>query len=266
MAGGRTPVRSHSAISQTVAQRFPTISPERIGSPDIVAVRHWFNPNLIYRWFIVPSLSGILTMFAALVITCRCPSRVSARWARLTSCWFRRQLRQKSLLPRPVPALVIGTLMGNVMVAAGVFLFRIPFTGSYFPLLLTMLLFILSVVGIGLMISSICATQQQAILGVFAFGVPMILISGFATPIENMPLVSAVAFRAGATAPLSVIVQGTFLKALPWRDVFAHLWPMAVISAVSLWIATASRASFTMGNRSGHGSGRNMSRQLFGAP
>ncbi len=221
---------------ETVAQRFST-RPEGIGSPDLVAVRHWFNPNLIYRWFIVPSLSGILTMFAALVITSLSIAR-EREMGTFDQLLVSPTTPTEIIVAKTVPALIIGTLMGNVMVAAGVFVFRIPFTGSYFPLLLTMLLFILSVVGIGLMISSICATQQQAILGAFALGVPMILISGFATPIENMPLVLQWLSELVPLRHFLVIVQGTFLKALPWRDVFAHLWPMAAIAAASLWIAT----------------------------
>ena len=131
-----------------------------------------------------------------------------------------------------------GGFMARPGVGAGVFAFRIPFTGSYALLLLTMLLFILSVVGIGLMISSICATQQQAILGAFALGVPMILISGFATPVENMPTVLQWLSELVPLRHFLVIVQGTFLKALPARDVFSHLWPMAVIAAASLFVAT----------------------------
>ncbi|CAM5233257.1 ABC transporter permease [Rhodanobacter lindaniclasticus] len=74
------------------------------------------------------------------------------------------------------------------MTGAGVFLFVIPLRGSFGLLLASLVLFILSVVGIGLMISAVSATQQQAILGAFAIGVPAVLMSGFATPVENMPV------------------------------------------------------------------------------
>jgi ABC-2 type transport system permease protein len=99
--------------------------------------------------------------------------------------------------------------------------------------------FILSVAGVGLMVSSISQTQQQAILGVFAIGVPVILISGFATPVENMPDWLQAAAQASPLKHFLVIVQGSFLKAFSAAEVFANAWPMAVIAAVTLSCAVA---------------------------
>ncbi len=73
-----------------------------IASP--VVVRHWFNPNLIYRWFVVPALSGILVFFSALMITALSIA-ANASWVRSTSYWFRRPPRWKSSSPRPCPPL-----------------------------------------------------------------------------------------------------------------------------------------------------------------
>ena len=120
------------------------------------------------------------------------------------------------------------------MVAAGVFAFGIPFTGSFALLLISMVLYILSVVGIGLMVSSVCATQQQAILGTFAIGVPAVLMSGFATPVENMPIVLQWLAQAIPLTHYLIILQGSFLKALQPSEVFASAWPMAVIALVTL--------------------------------
>src|SRR5574337_1250380 len=129
-----------------------------------VVVRHWFNPNLIYRWFVVPALSGILVFFSALMITALSIAR-------------ERELGTfDQLLVSPTTTLE--------MIAAAAFVFGVPFTGSFWLLLPSLLLFIASVVGIGLMISAVSATQQQAIMGAFAIGVPAVLMSGFATPVE----------------------------------------------------------------------------------
>jgi 16S rRNA (guanine(527)-N(7))-methyltransferase RsmG len=95
----------------------------------------------------------------------------------------------------------------------------------------------LSVVGVGLMISSVCQTQQQAIFGVFAAVVPIILISGFATPVENMPQALQILAEASPLKHFLIIVQGSFLKALPAADVFANLWPLAAIAALTLSMA-----------------------------
>ena len=201
-----------------------------------VLVRHGFNPNLVYRWFIVPGLTGILALFSALLIT----SLSIARERELGT--FDQLLVSPTSTPeiivsKSLPALVIGTALGLFMVAAGVFLFRIPFTGSFLLLLASLVLFIASVVGIGLMISAVSMTQQQAILGAFAIGVPAVLMSGFATPVENMPLVLQWLAQAIPLTHFLVIVEGSFLKGMPATDIAANLWPLALIALVTLTAA-----------------------------
>src|SRR5690606_24621956 len=124
-----------------------------------------------------------------------------------------------------------------VMIAAGIFFYRIPFTGSLLWLYGALVLFILSVVGVGLMISSVSRTQQQAILGAFATGVPLVLLSGFATPVENMPPVLQALAQADPLKHFLVIVQGSFLKALPPDVVLETLVPILLIAAVTLTAA-----------------------------
>jgi len=204
-----------------------------VRKPPSLAVRHWFNPNLIYLWFIVPSLSGILAMLIALIVT----ALSIARERELGT--FEQLLVSPAqpieiILGKTVPALLIGTLLGTVMILAAVFVFRIPFTGSAPLLFGGLMLFILSMVGIGLMVSSVCQTQQQAILGTFSVAVPTVLISGFATPIENMPDWLQFIAQASPMKYYLIIVRGSFLKAMPPADIFANAWPMALIALVTL--------------------------------
>lgn len=201
------------------------------------AVRHWFNPNLIYRWFVVPSLGGILLTFITLLIT-------ALSIARERELGTFDQLLVSPCTPieiiasKMAPALLFGTALGMFMAGAGVFVLAVPFTGSFALLLGSMVLFILSVVGIGLMISSVCSTQQQAILGAFAVGVPAVLMSGFATPVENMPAFLQLLAQAIPLKHYLIILQGSFLKALPPSEVFANAWPLVVIALVTLSAAT----------------------------
>lgn len=200
------------------------------------AVRNWFNPNLTYRWFIVPGLSGILAFFSALLIT----SLSIARERELGT--FDQLLVSPTSTPeiivsKSLPALVIGTMLGLLMMAAAAGPFQIPFNGSFGLLFVSLVLFILSVVGIGLMISAISATQQQAILGAFAIGVPAVLMSGFATPVENMPTVLQWLAQAIPLTHFLIIVEGSFLKAMSPGDILASLWPLALIALVSLTMA-----------------------------
>lgn len=204
---------------------------------DSVRVRHWFNPNLTYQWFIVPSLGGTLVMFATLLVTALSIAR-ERELGTFDQLLVSPCTPAEIIIAKIVPALLVGTALGLVMAAAAVFGFHIPFVGSFPLLLLCLVLFIVSIVGIGLMISSICSTQQQAILGTFAMGVPAVLISGFATPVENMPIVLQ---WLAQTVPLKhylIILQGSFLKALTPAEIFANAWPMAVIALFTLTMAT----------------------------
>ena len=207
----------------------------RTMSPTVV--RHWFNPNLIYRWFVVPALSGILVFFSALMITALSIAR-ERELGTFDQLLVSPTTTLEIIVAKTMPALAIGTVLGLMMIAAAAFLFHIPFTGSFLLLLPSLLLFILSVVGIGLMISSVSSTQQQAILGTFAIGVPAVLMSGFATPVENMPVVLQWMAQAIPLKHFLVIVQGTFLKAMPATDILANTWPLGVIALVTLTMAT----------------------------
>jgi ABC-2 type transport system permease protein len=207
-----------------------------LGSADAAApavVRHWFNPNLVYRWFVVPSLSGILAMLVSLLVTALSIAR-ERELGTFEQLLVSPARPLEIVIGKTVPALIIGTLLGSVMISAGAFLFGIPFTGSVLLLLASLVLFILSMVGIGLVVSSICRTQQQAILGTFSIGVPLVLISGFATPVENMPGWLQLIAEASPLKYYLIIVRGSFLKALPPEEILANAWPMALIAVVTL--------------------------------
>ncbi|MBK9219459.1 MAG: ABC transporter permease [Uliginosibacterium sp.] len=204
---------------------------------ELAVVRHAFNPNLIYRWFVVPSLSGILVTLIALMVTALSIAR-ERELGTFDQLLVSPCTPTEIIIAKAVPAFLVGTVLASVMMSAAVFIFGIPFTGSIGLLFACLTLFILSLVGIGLMISSICSTQQQAILGTFAVVVPAILISGFATPVENMPRFLQWLAECIPLKHYLIILQGSFLKALPPAEVFANAWPMAAIAAVTLTLAT----------------------------
>lgn len=199
-------------------------------------VRHWFNPNLNYIWFIVPSLSATLAMFIALFVTALSIAR-ERELGTFDQLLVSPATSLEIIVSKTIPALVIGTALATLMVLAGIVIFRIPFTGSFALMLGSLLLFIASVVGIGLMLSAVCQTQQQAILGTFAIAIPLVLISGFATPVENMPPALQLAAQFSPLKHYLIIVQGSFLKALPPAEVFANAWPMAALALVSMSVA-----------------------------
>lgn len=221
-----------SYLQETIA-KITFISSPVESQATLVMERHWFNPNLIYRWYIVPALTGILALFSALLIT----SLSIARERELGT--FDQLLVSPSttleiIISKLLPALAIGTMLGLFMIIMGIFFFQIPFTGSMLLLVLSLIVFILSVVGLGLMISAVSQTQQQAILGAFALGIPAVLMSGFATPIENMPVFLQWLAQAIPLTHFLIIVEGSFLKSMPLNIILQNLWPLALIATVTL--------------------------------
>ncbi len=223
---------------QTIVSGFGAeLKPSTIGQgrPEVV-VRNWFNANLIYLWFIVPAMTGILVMFNTLVITALSIPR-ERELGTFDQLLVSPASPLEIVIAKCVPAFVIATLQATLMIAVSALVFRIPLAGSIPLLFVAVILFIFSMVGIGLMLSSICATQQQAILSVFALGYPLIMISGFATPVENMPRWLQIVAQASPLKHFLVIIQGSFSKAMPAVDVAANAWPLMVIGVVTLAVA-----------------------------
>lgn len=203
---------------------------------DLIII-NWFNPNLLYHWYNVPSLFVTLSMLTSLIVT-------SISVAREKELGTFDQLLVSPLSPTEivvgkfVPGIIVGLLEATLMLLVGTLIFGVPFTGSVILLYLSLLVFLCSIAGIGLFVSSICSTQQQAMLGTFTFIVPSILLSGFATPIENMPTWLQPVTYILPLRYMLVISKGIFLKAMPLSIVAENVWPMAIIAVVTLSGAT----------------------------
>lgn len=200
-------------------------------------VRNWYNPNLDNFWWIVPNLIGSLTIIVALILT----SLSVARERELGT------FEQISVAPlsamtliigKTIPPMVISIVEAFIIFLCAIFFFKVPFLGSFLILAVGTIAFVFSVVGFGLFISSISSTQQQGILGAFMILVPSILMSGFATPVENMPewLVPFTNFV--ALKYFLVLVKGVFLKDISWDIAIWEILPMIALGIVTLAIAT----------------------------
>ncbi len=204
--------------------------------PATLIARNWFNPNLDYLWFTVPNLIGMLTMVVGLIVT-------ALSVARERELGTFDQLLVSPLSPgeilagKTLPAMILGAVESVLIILAAIVLFGIPCVGSVFVLGLTMVLFLFSVVGFGLFISSLCNTQQQAILGTFTFMLPATMLSGFATPIETMPTFLQIVSLANPLRHFLVAVRGIMLKGMPLLTVLDTIWPLLLIAAVTLTLA-----------------------------
>src|SRR5271166_1064342 len=224
-----------SIVEQFSLDQLPPVNSET--NRILVEPRNWFNPNLEYLWFTVPSLVVIITLQVSMNVT-----TMSVPREREMGTFD--QLLVSPLRPieimvgKMIPAFLLALCDATVFVFVAVFIFRIPFRGSLPLLYLSLIVFVSSVVGIGLLISTICATQQQAMLGTMLVMMPALILSGYTSPIENMPDWLQSVTLVNPLRYIMVIVKGIFLKDLPAAIVFSNIWPMAAIAAVTLSIAT----------------------------
>ena len=159
---------------------------EQLNSKINIISRNFYNPNLENFWWIVPSLFASISMVVAMLLT----SLSIAREKELGT--FEQILVSplssiEILLRKLLPALFISVLESTFILFVAIYFFGVPLNGSIWLLYLSATVFLFSMSGIGLFISSISNTQQQAILGSFVVMLPSFLLSGFATPVSNMP-------------------------------------------------------------------------------
>ncbi|MFD2232638.1 ABC transporter permease [Phaeospirillum tilakii] len=195
--------------------------------------RTWFNPNLIYPWFMVPSLVGVIAMLMGLTVTALSVAR-ERELGTFDQLLVSPLRTHEILLGKVIPPLLIGLVHMTLFILAAVLVFGVPLRGSLPLLYASGLVFLAAVIGVGLFISALSATQQQAILGAFLFMVPAMLLSGFATPIENMPDWLQPLTLLDPMRYFLVVVKGIFLKDLPAAEVLAQTLPLGLIALVTL--------------------------------
>lgn len=216
-------------VSSFSLEHSPTHQP---GVSEIM-VRHWFNSNLTYLWFTIPGLLVLLTTLVTMVVT-------ALSVARERELGTFDQLLVSPLSPgmilagKMLPAFIVAMLEGTLILIVGVLLYGVPFRGSLALLFLVQSVYILSLVGIGLFVSALCKTQQQAILGVFCFMLPAILLSGYASPIDNMPPWLQTATLSNPLRHFFTIAKGIFLKDIDASLIWQSTWPMLIIAVFTL--------------------------------
>ena len=206
-------------------------------SPGTVT-RHWFNPNLDYLWFTMPAMIAVIT--AVLVLSVSAQSVASEREFGTFDELMILPLRPyEILLGKVAPAFLVGLANCALYIVLIPLFYGVPLTGSVPLLLLAVVVYTMALVGLGLMISCLAGNQQQAFLGMFFVAVPLILLSGYASPVDNMPAWLQPIVAANPTRHMIVICEGIFLKSLPADLVLKHLWPMLIAAAATFTIALA---------------------------
>jgi ABC-2 type transport system permease protein len=209
----------------------------RLAQPVDIEITDLLNPALESKWFILPGLVVILSLIMTMLVS----ALSLAREKELGT--FEQMLvtplrPAEIMLGKAVPALIVGLLEANIVFVATLVLFGVPFKGNLLVLEFCLLLFSQAGVAIGLAISAITKTQQQAILGVFVFVSPALVISGYASPIENMPVPLQYISLLDPVRYMLVIARGMFLENLPASVVISQSWPMLLIAGVLMAVAT----------------------------
>ncbi|MCL1907748.1 MAG: ABC transporter permease [Holophagaceae bacterium] len=223
-------------ISQIVGDYMAEKSPPR--APALL-VRNAYNPNLNFKWHILPCLVAIITTVGCLNVTALSVAREKEEGT----------LDQLLVSPLTPAYIMVGKAIPGIQVAVGqaciialtaIIVYGVPFTGSLLLLLLSMVIYGIALSGVGLFISSICSTQQQAFLGLFAFMIPAMMLSGFVAPIENMPRFLQLLSKGNPISYFIPTLKGLFLKQFALTDVLPLMWPMLLIAfftfSAGLWM------------------------------
>ena len=200
-------------------------------------VRNWFNPNLEYKWYVLTVIVAMLSVVVTLILTALSIAR-EREMGTFDQLIVSPLSSLEILLGKTIPPLIIAMILTCIMIFIVIEIFRVPFQGSISLLLISIFISLLSIVGVGLFISAICKTQQQAILSVMTFMMPAVLLSGFISPVEDMPYVLQYLTYINPVRFFMVLSRGIFLKGMEPRDVIINLIPLIFIAVITLTLAS----------------------------
>lgn len=211
---------------------------ERAGQtpPASLVVRNLYNPNLEYEWFVLPSLVAIIATIGCLLVTALSLAREREEGTfdqllvtPLTPAYI--------MLGKSIPGILVAMVQGGVIALAAVFFYGVPFTGPVWLLAIALFAYSLALCGVGLLISAISTSQQQAFLGVFCFMVPSVVLSGYLAPVENMPTVLHWLSEVNPLTHFIVMSKGIFLKNYGLPETQGSLLALFAIAVVTLFAA-----------------------------
>jgi ABC-2 type transport system permease protein len=199
--------------------------------------RPWYNANLESRWFFVPGVIGTLVLVSVLQLTAFAVVR-EREIGTLEQLMVTPISPAELIVGKTLPFLLVG--LANVIVVGvlGTLWFQVPFRGNVFVLLLGTTLFLSSALGVGLLISTLCQTQQQAFAISFFYISPAIMLSGFGYPITSMPTALQWFTNLDPLRFYLVVLRGTFIKGVGLEVLWPQMIAMAILGAATLTLAT----------------------------
>ena len=209
-----------------------------LGIPSVeLKDRAWFNGNLVSRNYYLPGVIATIVTMMSLLLS-------AMAIVKEKEIGTMEQLTVSPLKPieliigKLLPFAVIALIQITLITILGVAWFQIPLRGSLPLLLFSTCIYLFTTLGIGLFISTISATQQEAMMSVFLFYMPTILLSGFAYPIVNMPKVIQYFTFLNPMRYFLVVIRGIFLKGVGIDILWTQLVPLAIMGAVIIILST----------------------------
>jgi ABC-2 type transport system permease protein len=199
--------------------------------------RPWYNPNLESRWFFVPGVIGTLLLTTVIMLTAFAVVR-EREIGTLEQLMVTPIRPAELIIGKTMPFMLIG--LGNMFLVSmlGVLWFQIPFRGNPLVLLLGTTLFLLSALGVGLLISTACSTQQQAFSVTFFYVTPAIMLGGFGFPISSMPKVLQWLTYLDPLRFYLVVLRSVFLKGVGLSVLWPQMLALTILGTSALTIAT----------------------------
>ncbi|HMT45642.1 MAG: hypothetical protein RL702_1926 [Pseudomonadota bacterium] len=203
--------------------------------PEVIA-RHWYNPNLEYRWFTLPGMITLITTVIVLSVSVQAIAR-EREFGTYDELMALPMRHWEILAGKCVPAFCVGLFNGMLYVVMIPLVSDVPFNGSLLPMFLGISAFSLAITGIGLAISTVSHNQQQAFLGGFLVIVPLMLLSGYASPVDGMPHWLQLVAAIDPLSHMLTISHGLFLKGLPAEAIMPQILPILAVAVAALAVA-----------------------------
>jgi ABC-2 type transport system permease protein len=208
---------------------------QRGGVPPALTLetRAWFNPNLETRWNFMPALIASLSMLQTLLLTALSVAREREQGT-FDQLLVTPLSPTEIMIGKSIPPMLIGLVQSTLVLLVTRFWFHVPMAGSLFDLYLGLAAFVIAGVGIGLSISALAATMQQAMLYTFVLLMPMMLLSGLRRPVSAMPKVLQIATLANPLRFGIDLVRRIYLEGVGLSAVAADILPLLLIAAITL--------------------------------
>jgi ABC-2 type transport system permease protein len=209
----------------------------RVPGQVTLQTRTWFNENLESRTYFVPGVIALMITLLTLLLTSMAVVR-EKEIGTMEQIMVTPIRPVEFILGKTVPFALISFVDLVLVALVGVFWFDIPVRGSFALLVIAMSVYLLSALGVGLLISTMSQTQQQAMMTTFFFFMPAVLLSGFMFPIANMPVPVQWLTYLNPMRYAMVILRGIFLKGVGLGILWPQIAALAVIGALTLGVAS----------------------------